>query len=60
MMIRKILQGFLVYFIGHLLVIIHVSIYNDNSDRSIYRALVTAILYLAAIVYISQSRKSSG
>ncbi|CAM3665612.1 hypothetical protein BRIN106911_23895 [Brevibacillus invocatus] len=58
-MLKRILYGLLVYIIGCVVVLISVSIYNnDTADNSFLRAIVFSVLYLAAIVSITKNRNT--
>lgn len=58
-MLRKILYGLLVYIIGHIVVVASVSIYNNDTDQdSFLRAIVASILYLAAIICVTNNRNT--
>ncbi|HBZ83972.1 MAG TPA: hypothetical protein DEP07_26900 [Brevibacillus sp.] len=59
LMWKKLLYGLLVYILGHIVVMASVSIYNnDTGDRSFLRAIVAAILYLAAVISVTRNRSS--
>ncbi|EJL26399.1 hypothetical protein PMI05_03318 [Brevibacillus sp. BC25] len=58
-MLKKILYGLLVYVIGHIVVVASVSIYNNDTDQeSFLRAIVASILYLAAIICVTNNRNT--
>lgn len=58
-MFKKILYGLLVYIVGCIVVLISVSIYNnDTSSNSFLRAIVFAIIYLAAVLSITNNRNT--